>query len=125
MGGVDIFPVQGAMNGGCTITQGDAIGLGYVGLSVRNGAMKNVCGKVKCRNIHPRKKQHKDTKTQRINPCALRAFVSSCFNPKKSLRNTFVGASRRVSADVCCFAPAFRGTKASLSDYDFFGNGFP
>jgi hypothetical protein len=29
------------------VTQGIAIGLGYVGLSVRNGAMKNVCDKAK------------------------------------------------------------------------------
>jgi hypothetical protein len=32
---------------GGQITQGDAIGLGYIGLSVRNGAMKNVCDKAK------------------------------------------------------------------------------
>jgi hypothetical protein len=29
------------------ITQGVAVGLGYIGLSVRNGAMKNVCDKAK------------------------------------------------------------------------------
>jgi hypothetical protein len=28
-------------------TQGDAIGLGYIGLSVRNGVMKNVCDQAK------------------------------------------------------------------------------
>jgi hypothetical protein len=29
-------------------TQGVAIGLGYIGLSARRGAMKNVCDKAEC-----------------------------------------------------------------------------
>jgi hypothetical protein len=35
------------MTGGY-VTQGVAIGLGYFGLSVRGGAMKNVCYNIKC-----------------------------------------------------------------------------
>jgi hypothetical protein len=42
------LPFQGATPGGGHFTQGDAIGLGYIALSGRNVAMKNVCDKAEC-----------------------------------------------------------------------------
>jgi hypothetical protein len=40
------FRAQGTM--WASVTQGDAIGLGYSGLSARGVAMKNVCYNIKC-----------------------------------------------------------------------------
>jgi hypothetical protein len=47
MCGCGLLPFLGATPIRVRITQGDAIGLGYIGLSARNGIMKNVCDKAK------------------------------------------------------------------------------